>query len=60
MFTKLIARTVNVQLAMKTPGKAGAFMHKLAARIWLEVTDMRVERLQAISEEDCESGRRFA
>jgi hypothetical protein len=32
--------------------KSGRFMHKLAARLWLEVTDLRVERLQAISEED--------
>jgi hypothetical protein len=35
--------------------KSGRFMHKLAARIWLEVTDVRVERLQAISEEDAKA-----
>ncbi len=31
----------------------GRFMPKAAARIWLEVTDVRCERLQNISTEDC-------
>jgi hypothetical protein len=29
------------------------FMPKWAARLWLEITDVRVERLQETSEEDC-------
>lgn len=32
--------------------RAGVFMPKYACRIWLENTDIRVERLQDISEED--------
>jgi hypothetical protein len=57
MFTKLIARTVNVQLAMKLTcaGEAGASCIRIAARIWLEVTDVRVERLQSITPQDCEA-----
>lgn len=31
----------------------GRFMPKAAARIWLEVTDIKCERLQNISHEDC-------
>lgn len=31
----------------------GRFMPKAAARIWLEVTDIKCERLQSISHEDC-------
>lgn len=33
--------------------KPGRFMPKAAARIWLEITDIRCERLQNISREDC-------
>jgi hypothetical protein len=35
--------------------KSGRFMRKEYARIWLEVTDVRVERLQRISAQDCEA-----
>jgi hypothetical protein len=35
--------------------KSGRFMPKAAARIWLEVTDVRAERLQSISAQDCEA-----
>ncbi len=31
----------------------GRFMPKVAARIWLEVTDIKCERLQSISHKDC-------
>jgi hypothetical protein len=32
--------------------RLGRFMHKSSARIWLEVTDIKVERLQDISSDD--------
>jgi hypothetical protein len=35
--------------------RLGRFMFKKDARIWLEVTDIRVERLQEISEEDAKA-----
>ena len=34
---------------------SGRFMFKTSTRIWLEITDIRVQRLQEISEDDCES-----
>lgn len=34
--------------------KPSLFMPKVAARIWLKVTDVRVERLQDMKDEDCE------
>jgi len=35
------------------PWKPSIHMPKWAARIWLEITDIRVERVQEIKEEDC-------
>lgn len=35
--------------------KSGRFMAKRAARIWLEVTDIRAQRVQEISHEDAEA-----
>lgn len=37
------------------PWKNVRFVPKISARIWLELVDVRVERLQAITEEDAES-----
>ena len=34
--------------------KSGRFMFKSSTRIWLEITEVRVERVQEISETDCE------
>jgi len=34
----------------KTPGR---FMYKSLARIWLEITGVRVERVQEITQSDC-------
>jgi hypothetical protein len=33
--------------------RSAMFMPKWAARLWLEITDVRVERVQSISEADC-------
>lgn len=38
-----------------TKWKSSRFMPKIAARIWLEITDLTIERLQDISPEDAEN-----
>ncbi len=54
-----INHTVKISRDKKTPGAAtwykrlARFMPKAAARIWLEVIYIRIERLQEISNEDC-------
>ena len=37
------------------PHRSGAIMPKWAARIWLEITDIRVERIQDITESDAKA-----